>query len=382
MKEYEITELMREYTDDEFNIEGENAADTEKVVESVMGQVKAKKKTRPLFRVLVAAAAAVVLAGAVTAGTVITGNFVTGTGRQIEWDYEYGDDGSVSGWHSTTTQELEDVLTLQDGRLYFNIKGETTDITDLIDRTTPYVYTYDLPQSEKPAYVIAGGTTEEFAVVDLVYTKDTGWDGIGIINGSIYGGMIQVSIDHPFRAHDETLPWSGWYLSDKNFDVDYEVFDENRHVVSWYNYGITDMYPTWREDDDAWLVEALVQIELLELPKMENFVLPDIVIEDDTVTLWGKDITENISEEKAYAHRHIWSDAGYESVVVVGGTPGNFGWAFIERRITEKHDFEYWTIACDNITDADGQLREWYLNAVEKREYDLEQLRQNQYFEN
>ena len=70
-------------------------------------------------------------------------------------------------------------------------------------------------------------------------------------------------------------------------------------------------------------------------------------------------------------------------LIIVGGTPENFGWAFVEKRlINNRHDIECWTIACDNITDADGQLREWYLNAVEEKDYDLEELQQNHYFYN
>ena len=381
MKELKITELMREYTDDEFNIGGKNAADTEKVLENVMGRVKPEKKVKPLFKVLVAAAAAVaVLAGAVTAGTVLTGSYTTVTGRHVEWEYDYNENGFESGWTSSTTKELEDVLTLRDGRFYFDIDGESTDITDLIDRTTPYIYTYTLPESEKSAYVIAGGTAEEYAVVDLVYTEDTGWFGAGVINGNAPNSTVSIRIESNNSSSDEMKCYSGYYLSDTDFSVNYIIWDGDLRAVKSYGYGVTSFYPTWRDDADAWLIEALVQLELIELPKIENFVLPDIAVEDDAVTLWSKDITENISEEKGYVHRHIWNDAGYESAVIVGGTPGNFGWAFVEKRITENHDFEYWTIACDNITDADGQLREWYLNAAEKREYDLEQLRQNYYF--
>ena len=380
MKELEITELMREYTDDEFNIEGENVADTEKVLESVMGQVKAKKKAKPLFRVLVAAAAAVaVLAGAVTAGTVLTGSYTTITGRQVEWEHDYDEEGYGSGWTSTTTNDL-DVLTLRDGRFYFNINGDSTDITDLIDRTAPYIYTYTLPESEKPAYIIAGGTAEEYAVVDLVYTEDTGWFGTGIMNGDPLYGLVDVWI------YDEMQCYYGCYWSDKGFDINYVIWDDDLRPVKGYSYDVTSLYPTWRDDVDAWFIEALLQLELIELPKIENFVLPSsIVIEDDTVTLWGDtDLTEEISEEKPYIHRQLWSDAGYERAIIVGGTPGNFGWAYVEK-ITEKEQKNvdgFWTIAEYNVTNADGQLRDWYLNAVKRKGYDLEELRQNQYFEN
>ena len=375
MKKYEITELMREYTDEEFGIEGENAADCDKVLASVMGQVKPKKRMKPLFKVLAAAAAAVVLAGAVAAGTALTGSFTTITGRHVEYEFDYDEEGFKTGWARTTTRELEDVLTLQDGRLYFNINGESTDITDLIDRKTPYIYTYALPESEKPAYVIAGGTAEEYAVVDLAYTKGTGWYGIGVINSDAFCGYIDVSIDRESRLSEEPVHYNGYYWSDTDLWINYTV-----NSVRHFSYQETNMYPTWRDDADAWLIEALLQLELIELPKIENFELADVVVEKDRVLLWNNDITELISEEKAYNYRKFWSDKGEEEFVFIGGTPGNFGWAFIKKRLMDDGSFEYWTIADDNITDADGQLREWYLNAVEKREYDLEQLQNNYYF--
>ena len=385
MKELKITELMREYTDEEFNIEGENAADTEKVLESVMGQVKPKKKAKPLFKVLVAAAAAMVLAGAVAAGTVLTGSFTTVTGRHVEYEFDRNEEeGTVSGWIRTSTKELEDVLTLRDGRLYFNINGESTDITDFIDRTTPYIYPYDFPESEKPAYVIVGGTPEEYAVVDLAYAKDFGWFGVGIINGDALGSSVDVLIDRNKSKFGEMEyhKSNGYYWSDNDFNIGYRIWDGDHHTEKIYSYYDTYFFPTWRDDTDAWLIEALLQLELIRLPKIEYFDLDDLTFEEDRVFLWDQDITELFSEEKAVSRRTWWSDIGEEKRLIVGGTPGNFGWAFVQKRLLNDGSFEYWTIAEENITDADGQLREWYVSAAEKNGYDLEQLRQNYYFDN
>lgn len=380
MKEYKITELMREYTDEEFNIEGENAADTEKVLESVMGQVKRKKKVKPFKVFVAAAAAAAVLTGAAAAGTALTGSYTTAAGRHVEYEFEYNDDGSGYGSIQTTSKELESVLTLQDGRLYFNINGESTDITDLIDRTTPYIYTYTIPELAKPGYIIAGGTPEEYGVVDIAYAYGTGWYGTGVVNSGIYNGDISVVIDAPHQTVDEPVNINGWYLTNQNFAVFYKFSDDDRNIEHKYDYMVTKMYPTWREESDAWLIEALVQVGLIELPKRENFELESLVVEDDRVLLWHEDITELFSEEKAYIHRKFWGDAGMEQLVVIGGTPGNFGWALIEKRLRNDGSFEYWTIAYDNITDDHGQLREWYLNAVERKGYDLEELQRNYYF--
>lgn len=161
MKEFEITELMREYTDDEFNIEGENAADTEKVVESVMGQVKPKKRMKPLFKVLIAAAVAACLMGA----TVTTGIYFTATDG-TEYGF-YTDEDGLTHWKIEEPSEnrMDKIIRLEDGRLYFVADGGKTDITDLIDEETPYIYKlHDLPTDKEYSenYILVGGTPEKY----------------------------------------------------------------------------------------------------------------------------------------------------------------------------------------------------------------------------
>lgn len=384
MKEYKISELMENYTDNEIFLEGEQIVDTDKAVTDLLAQVRPKKKMKPLFKGLVAAAAAVVvLTGSVITAAALGIGFTTATGRQVEFFPII--DGKQYAW-STSTFELDDALTLEDGRLILNVDGKSIDITDKVDRKTPYIYSYELPESEKTAYVIAGGTPEEYGVLDMVYNEEFGWLGVGAINGSQEtGGRIFAEIDYTW--HDE---WErgeirkvrNWYMTTQNYDIQYVPKNDDEHVCIHYNARI---FPTWRDEcHDAWLIQALLDLDLIQLPTIGEFVPPTFIktakgelwIADDNYTV-TRNLTDLIAEDKV--HFPTWSTRSgmYESeeYLAVGGTPDDYGWAVLLRE-----NGECWTVAEYNIRNADGTLREWYLKAVEHRGLDLEQLQQNYYF--
>ena len=375
-KKIEITELMREYTDDEFNIEGENAADTEKVVENVMGQVKAKKKVMPLFKVLVAAAAICAVGGTVMGASILTnGKLTTAAGRDITFG-AYHDHQEM-----TATQDgLDTVVTLEDGRLYFNMNGKSTDITDLTDRQTPYIYSYTVSETGNPAHIIAGGTPEEYGVVELVYIDVMGWQGDGVINGKIAGSDVRVNV---FEPDDQYSYVRGWYRSNQTFNITYLRYLENDgeyEALGHWHGSEADILPTWRDEcEEAWLIEGLAQLGLIELPDIANFDAPELYVDDGRL-IWKDhggdrlDLTEKISEDTPFIYDMLVSN-DRDCYFVFGGTPDDYGWAVICR-----YDDEYWTIGDENITDADGQLREWYVNAVEQKGFDLEQLQHNYFF--
>ena len=179
-REIDITELMDNYTDNEFNIGGEAGAEAEKVVSTVLQQVKQKKKVKPLFKVIAAAAAAVVLAGAVTAATIaIRGGYETLTGLDVEYWME-GDNG---GYSISMDADRELPVKLDgNNRLLFSAGGQDTDITDLVDGDTPYIYSYTNTEGNE-CYVVVGGAAGDYGYLDLVPIKVseeyTSWNVIG-----------------------------------------------------------------------------------------------------------------------------------------------------------------------------------------------------------
>lgn len=169
-KELDITKIMDDYTDNEFGIEGEQAVDTEKAVGDLLAQVQPKKKkAKPLFKVLVAAAAAVaVLAvGATAAGIVIKGGYTTSTGIGVS--YEAGE--NYGSWSVHYDEDRGAPIKVEEGnRLMFAADGQNIDITDLVDGNTPYIYTYDNSEGES-CYIVVGGAAGDYGYIELVPLK-------------------------------------------------------------------------------------------------------------------------------------------------------------------------------------------------------------------
>lgn len=210
-KEYEITELMRDYTDDEFNIEGENAADTDKVAEIVMAKVKEKKRIKPMYKVLIAAAAAVSLS-AIVGFTYLT--------------YEFsilGGNASLSQQGNSTVftvkfhDELLHPVSLEDDRIIFTYENEETDITGLIDEETPFIYSFADPDTGWDCYVIAGGTAEDFGYAVVYYLGESlKFEAIGV---------KYTDPDYSWRTEE------AWFdLYDKG-EIDYDTWRQGQFEI-------------------------------------------------------------------------------------------------------------------------------------------------------
>ena len=268
MRKIDITELMDNYTDNEFNIGGETGVEAEKVVSAVLPQVRAKKKVKPIFKVLIAAAAAAfVLAGAVVGSDFLSGSFTSGSG--IKFKYEIDEDGKGGGYEARL--DYEGTLTTEDDRLYLNTGGETIDITDLTDEETPYIYSYTNPGTGDDAYLIAIGTPTHYEFVDLFHVERWGWIGFGCINGN---GMdyIEVStVEFPESKEFKPAEDCPIFFSDKYAHISYDGFSdysfyrgENGDYMCINERNETTMMLSEAENvPGSWIVLALDQLDLL-----------------------------------------------------------------------------------------------------------------------
>lgn len=147
---------------------------------------------------------------------------------------------------------------LIDGRLIFTADGQYTDITDLIDEKTPYIYEGTNPQNGLPDIIIVGGTTEDYGWVEqLMYEERPdspetslwaivgNWDhvfaGVGG-NGSIierewYGNAI--------AELRQNARYTGIIASDRNAVVAEDSLDG--YTAALTLLGITH-FPTENED--------------------------------------------------------------------------------------------------------------------------------------
>lgn len=261
-----ISRLMDAYTDNEFFIQGESEVNMDTVKNNVI-QKAAKKKMKPIAKAVIGAAAAAVLAGgtaAVTIPIVMSGSQNTAAGTT--YNYSIRDDGySIS----INSGDYADIMTEEDGRLYFNLKGETTDITDLVDRETPYIYAYSNTETGDKNYIVMGGTPEQYAIIDLTYIDGgIGWKGDGCMNG-IGGNMADLQDLGNDEWHIIAFDISQNFV--KNGDGVHIVSGteeefHHKHSVMWAGDTISsnDIPENWEDECmDAWLIKALIQLEII-----------------------------------------------------------------------------------------------------------------------
>ena len=267
MKELKISQLMDDYIDNEVCIEGETWVDNEELKSLVMEQVKPRRKMKPLFKVMIAAAVAAACVTGATVGAIALGSgFTTADGASINTGTAY------YGPYVEYADEDEDTVTLENGRLYLNLEDERIDITDKIDRKTPYIYSYTISGTGKPGYVIAGGTVDEYAYVTLAYIEDLGWFGFGSINGDVRNfGSADVFKDPEDSDKQRFYVTYGQYPSyDEEGNEEGKEFSTHH---SHYNYIMGKGFVSFEDCDcpDAWLLNALEQIGLLTPEDYDEF---------------------------------------------------------------------------------------------------------------
>ena len=279
MKELKISQLMDDYIDNEVCIEGETCVDNEELKGLVLEQAKTKRKVKPLFKgIAVAAAAVVFVATAVAATSAIGGKFRSAGGS--EFTYEFKDGYTQAAMHPA---DYESLLKEENGRLYLTVDGETTDVTDLIDRQTPYIYTCTNDESNiesgKVSYVIVGGTPDDYGVVDIAYIEGLGWWGGGAMDGNADNDVYVANWDNGLHDEPPTQSYSISYFLFYDAHGNQVQIPSEEGVTSylWLSANredgkitYSDFPSTWREDCNvAWLIEALLQLGIFE---------PDIIV--------------------------------------------------------------------------------------------------------
>lgn len=127
------------------------------------------KKRRPSAKVMLIAAALVVGGALCMAAGVPTRvyNFLNGGSFTI-YPESIGAIGAIGGGSMDIAGPNNAPLILEDGRLWFVNGEERTDVTDLIDENTPYIYEHTDPATNEKGYVILGGTVDNFGWAEYI----------------------------------------------------------------------------------------------------------------------------------------------------------------------------------------------------------------------
>lgn len=193
LKRIDLFQLMNAFQDEEFEPEEECFVDRNKVKETVLAQVRQKKRKGRKVLVLAAALAACLALAGWSCGEQIYQFFSGG------WVSIGGaDDGPTIAMSNGLDENGEPtIISLENGRLWFVADGQRVDVTSQVNENTPYVWT----QWEKNGglhYIIVGGTPEDY-----------GWfEGIELPGDSGGGsGMLHSREDIPWEEFVQDPDW-------------------------------------------------------------------------------------------------------------------------------------------------------------------------------
>ncbi len=137
MKRIDLFQLMNAFQDEEFEPEEECFVDRNKVKETVLAQVRQKKRKGRTVLVLAAALAACLALAGWSCGEQIYQFFSGG------WVSIGGaDDGPTIAMSNGLDENGEPtIISLENGRLWFVADGQRVDVTSQVNENTPYVWT-------------------------------------------------------------------------------------------------------------------------------------------------------------------------------------------------------------------------------------------------
>ncbi|MCM1055102.1 MAG: hypothetical protein NC394_06210 [Bacteroides sp.] len=163
-KQIEISKLMDDYADDEFDLGAESAADEKAVRSRVMARVKPKRSIKfGTKTVLIAAAIAVsVLTAAVLPYGIIRGQ--NGT------RFEFYETGLVDIKYPEAKSEVVPYA-VENDRIYFTANDQRIDITDIVESGENYYYKYtseDTNGKEYVCIVAIGGSAENIMYGEMI----------------------------------------------------------------------------------------------------------------------------------------------------------------------------------------------------------------------
>ena len=179
LKRIDLFQLMNAFQDEEFEPEEECFVDETKVKETVLTQVRQKKRKGRKVLVLAAALAACLALAGWTYGERIY-QFISGSQVTISGSAGMGS-GTVTLSDGLDENGDPTMISLEDGRLWFVAGGQRVDVTDQVDEETPYIWTQWLEDGSLH-YIVVGGTPEDYGWFEGVTAPDGSGGGSGILH--------------------------------------------------------------------------------------------------------------------------------------------------------------------------------------------------------
>lgn len=165
-----VSEIMDNYTDNEFLIEGQQEVSADMVSEGVLAKIKAEKKPLRLrTKILIIAAAVTALAG-ITGASLNDAYFTSQVGDEVSGL------GGMSSIHGDMIAPYTIVENEDGKKVFFTANNEYIDITDYINRGENYYYYFsevDNRCNEYPAILCVGGTIDDLGFGEYFIHADS-----------------------------------------------------------------------------------------------------------------------------------------------------------------------------------------------------------------
>ncbi|MCM1298431.1 MAG: hypothetical protein NC203_09280 [Firmicutes bacterium] len=158
-----VSEIMDNYIDNEFLIEGQGNVSTDEVLKGVLSKIKKPVKLKAKIVVI---AAAVAILGVITAASLPGGFLTTKMGAEISW-------GEVVGSGAVGDPVLPYVI--EEDRVYFIVDGLHEDITDYINSGEIYSYCFtdtDSAAVEHKGILMVKGPMDDIVFGEAYFDSD------------------------------------------------------------------------------------------------------------------------------------------------------------------------------------------------------------------
>lgn len=281
------------------------------------------------------------------------------------------------------------LFVMENGRIFFIGNNEHIDITDEAGEDKAYIYSYTNPDRNETHYIAAGGTAEKFEYTEIypVYNEEENeimWHSCGLdlgssaVNPLMADAVKRLNIDMFGEfTFDEALDLTVGAENTASYsyqdDLDVEAMARQASIdplpagvtlVEEFNLLDNTLVRFAAQDDNPHSHPTyMYSVDITDIFSSENGRLYFIGNGEH------KDITDVISENKAYVYSYIHPDRNKVHYVIAGGGIDDFGYAelftvYEARPSGCLHGYNCFNER--NESDEFSAYKPWLSNAIEE----------------
>lgn len=283
------------------------------------------------------------------------------------------------------------IFSLENGRIFFIGNGEHIDITDTVSGNSAYNYFYTHPDRNKTHCIVACGTADSFEYAEVypmdedengnlrwnawaVITPEADYDFLEsaveglLIDGSVTG-ISKVMVDAILKNTDEENNASYSYQDDLNVEdmvrkASVDPLPEGETLVEEFNLlDNTLVRRAVKDNNQQQHPTYMYSVDIIDIFSSEDGRLYFIGNGEH------EDITDIISEDKAYVYSYVHPERNKVHYIIAGGNADDFGYAelftvYEARSSGCLHGYNCFNER--NESDEFSAYKPWLSNAIEE----------------